>query len=412
MAAALPNIQSVSLGGDVISRQRIFAATDAAHDHGAGWRTAGGGILARALGEAMTEDDFVARYSTESLDKTRYTNAEARIKAAYEVPFYPKTDSWKPGFVFAPFGPLPWLTAHDAGSSHPGQRPCLHYNLADTASRLRTLSSKPVFCKLPNLFLSAAELGTNPLYVEAVVFYGFSRFTSADWANTAMDSTKKAGSFNPQKDGGKVKCKILMKMSPAGNGAFAWYDLTDTSAASQPRSFTAAVESAKWTVLNMNAGYFMGNDKSAKLFDPAMDPAKILLATLAKLIGDMSTALASSAWMAQFHPGGTSAISNDWFDAWTGAVALNRQIPILGESGDRLQVWQGSDRNGATLYTGSRQDETKLQTARFTPSEVDPEQQRRFMEGRLQSLHDTLDNQYSELLANVNTYIEINIVKK
>ena len=402
-AAEPPNIQSVALADDVIARQKIFAATDAAHDHGPGWATAGGGILTQALdAAAMVEDAFIAQYSTTSTDGTRYKNAEARKSAKYDVPFYPRTDSWKPGFVFAPFGPrVPWLTAHDAGSSHPGQRPCLHFNLADTASRLRSRASKPVFCKLPNLFLSANDIGIKPEYVEVVVFYGFSLYTSADTGNAAGVKP-----FNDQKDGGKVKCKILVKMSPAGNGNFAWYDLTDVETASRPKSFSAAVASAKWKVLNTNAGYFMGNENSASLFTPDEDPTKVLLATIAKLIGDMTTALASSDWMAQFHPGGAKAISNDWIDAWTGEVAFSEPIPILGESGDRLQVWQGADRNGATLYTGSRQDENKMQTATFMPGQVDPEQQLLFMKGKLRFLHDTLDNQYSTLLAQVTTYMQ------
>ena len=400
---AVPNVQSVVLGQDVIDRQRIFAATDAAHDHGAGWATAGGGILTRALQPpAMTEVGFIEQYSTTSSDGTRYKNAEARRLAAYDVPFYPRTDSWEPGFVFAPFGPgESWLTAHDAGSSHPGQRPCLHFNLADTASRLRSKANEPVFCKLPNLFLSANDIGINPEYVEAVAFYGFSRYTNADTGNAAGVKP-----FNDQKDGGKVKCKILVKMSPAANRNFAWYDLTDVETASRPNSFSAAVASAKWKVLNTNAGYFMGNENSAGLFTPDADPTKVLLATIAKLIGDMTTALASSDWMAKFHPGGENAISNDWIDAWTGMVAFSGPIHILGESGDRLQVWQGADRNGATLYTGSRQNENKMQTATFIPGQVDPGQQRRFMEGKLQFLHDTLDNQYSTLVAEVNTYIQ------
>jgi len=369
----------------------------------------------------MDEATFVLEYSVQSVDRTRYTNADARKSAAYDVPFYPKTDSWKPGFVFAPFGAgVPWLTAHDAGSSHPGQRPCLHYNLADTASRLRSKASKPVFCKLPNLFLSAAELGTNPRYVEAVVFYGFSRFTEGDWRDAAMDGKKAEKGFSLQQEGGKVKCKILMKMSPTGNKAFAWYDLTDTKAASQPRSFSDAVANAKWKVLNTNAGYFMGNEKSAVLFTPgtdpkaieaSKDPAKILLATMAKLIGDMSTALASSAWMAQFHPGGDNQISKNWIDAWTGVdvvVGIPRPVNILGESGDRLQVWQGSDRNGATLYTGSRQDANKLQTATFIPSRVDPDRLLNYIKAGIAVFHATLDNQYSTLLAEVNTYIDNN----
>jgi hypothetical protein len=239
--------------------------------------------------------------------------------------------------------------------------------------------------------------------------------------NAAVSTKKKKEGppvFSPQEDGGKVKCKILMKMSPAGNGAFAWYDLTDTKAASQPQSFSAAVANAKWKVLNTNAGYFMGNENSAVFFNPpaadakaieaSRDPAKILLATMAKLIGDMSTALASSEWMAQFHPGGSNALSDNWIDAWNGVPVVDLPIPvnILGESGDRLQVWQGSDRNGATLYTGSRQDENNMQTAKFIPSHVDPDRLLNSVKSGLAALHATLDYQYSTLLMEVNRYLD------
>jgi len=413
VAAAVPDLQSPVLDNSVITRQRIFSATDAAHDHKGPWATAGGGILVRALApaaSALSEDVFIQTYSTTSADGTRYTNADTRKASRYDVPFYPRTDAWSPGFVFAPFGlGVPWLTAHDAGSSHPGQRPCLHFNLADTAARLRSKASKPVFCRLPNLFLSAADLGTDPTYVEAAVFYGFSLFTGADWRDAAMDSKRRAKSFNPQKDGGKVKCKILVKMSPAANGNFAWYDLTDTGTAPRPQSFGAAVAAAKWKVLNMNAGYFMGNENSEELFTPDEDPAKVLLATIAKILGDMTTAIASSEWMARFHPGGPNAVSPRWFDAWTGGEAPDVQVPIdvLGESGDRLQIWQGSDRNGATLYTGSRQDENKMQIATFTPGNkgLDPAALRQTMINKLDAMLSTMDNQYSTLLAEIDKYI-------
>jgi len=230
--------------------------------------------------------------------------------------------------------------------------------------------------------------------------------------NAAVSTKKKKGElvFSPQEDGGKVKCKILAKVSPAGNGAFAWYDLSDTDATSHPQSFSTAVATAKWKVLNTNAGYFMGNEKSAEIFVEGAPPIKVLLATLAKLIGDMSTALASSEWMALFHPGGRNEISEKWIDAWTGSDVDDLVLPvnILDESGDRLQEWQGSDRNGATLYTGSRQDDNNMQTARFRPSPlgIAPDALLRITKANLQHLRSSIFDQYSELVANLNGYIE------
>jgi len=411
-AAAVPDLQSPKLPDDVIARQRELAAADASHDHGAGWSTAGGGVLTRALKDvALTEDGFVRTFSVPgSGPDPRYNFAAERLKAQYNVPFYPKTDTWSPGFVFKPFGPAvkSWLTVHDAGSAHPGQQPCLTWNLVDTASRLRSKASNPLYCKLPNIFLSGEDIGVNTAYVETIVLYGFSEYTQEDVPNTA--GLKGDYRFSDQADGGKVKCKTLVKMDPTGRGNFAWYDLTDTETTSRPQTFKNALGLAKWKVLNTNAGYFMGNNNSEALFTVGESREKVLLATLAKLIGDMMTAVGSSKWVKQFHPGGDMQISLGWIPLWrTNIAPPPGRMNILGESGDRLAIYQISDRNGAALYTGSRQDASKMQTATFTPSDegIDPATLLAGMRAKLEDIKATIDGQFSAFLETVNKYVVI-----
>ena len=408
-AAAGDDVQSPELAPDIVSRGRILSATDAKHDHDKEWSTAGEGILTRLLGpaeSALSEHGFVAAYSKQSEDRTRFTNADIRLQSQYFVLFYPRTASWSPGFVFEPFGPgVKWLTVHDAGSSHPGQRPCLTWNLVDTASRTRDKASKPVYCRLPNVFFSAQDIGVNPTYVDKLVMYGFSRYTAAD-VNEAAGVSKP---YNPQKDGGKVKCKVLVKMRVSPDAAFAWYDLTDTDTTSRPQSFSVAVASAKWKVLNTNTGYFMGNLNSKALFTPTEKPIKVSAATLAKLIGDMMSVIGSSPWAMQFHPGGAHAMEGArWLDAWsTGAAEdVPDKMPILNESGDTLENWQGMDRNAPSLFTGSPQDENKRQSATFTPGPegISPEAILDAMKVKIRRVRFLIDDQFSKLLTELDNY--------
>jgi hypothetical protein len=255
------------------------------------------------------------------------------------------------------------------------------------------------------VFFSAQDIGVNPIYVDKLVMYGFSRYTEAD-VNEAAGVKKP---YSPQKDGGKVKCKVLVKMRVSPDAAFAWYDLTDTDTTSRPQSFSAAVASAKWKVLNTNTGYFMGNLNSKALFTPTEKPIKVSAATLAKLIGDMMSVIGSSPWAMQFHPGGAHAmVGARWLDAWSTGVAedVPDKVPILNESGDTLENWQGTDRNAPSLFTGSPQDENKQQSATFTPGPegISPEAILEAMKGKTRRVKLLINDQFSNLQSELDNY--------
>jgi hypothetical protein len=282
------------------------------------------------------EDEFVKNITTKKIPDEYYLNRDERLENRLRGFFTTRMEclvNKKPlHFKDSPNTSLTFV--YDQGP-HPvnyfekAVNGMFISDAVDTASKLSKRSQRPVLFTTPKIELPGSYIGFNENVVRTVIFSDFKGFTD------------------------QVGCRVIIEARLNDNSEYRWFDLSQKFDSTNNnligyRKFGDARPNANFKKSNdKNTGFFIGNANAKKLLEnEKLKPILALCLVVAKILGDFSSALASS-------PGITSK--------YTGATQLYGQKDqisnpdmIIHASGDRLCSLESSRQGGNSIKTSPR----------------------------------------------------------
>jgi hypothetical protein len=200
----------------------------------------------------------------------------------------------------------------------------------DTAPKLTKQSQRPVLFTTPQNIITVpgSYIGFNENIVRSVVF----------------------SDFKGVKD--QVQCKVIIQASLDGEN-FRWFDLSQKFDATSKKliGYTIlndAMVNAKYKESNSrNTGFFIGNANAEKLLgNKDLKPILALCLVAAKILGDFSSALASSPTITSQYTGAK--------ELYGAKNQISNPEMIIHASGDRLCSLEASRQGGNSIKTSPR----------------------------------------------------------
>jgi hypothetical protein len=203
----------------------------------------------------------------------------------------------------------------------------------DTAPKLTNQSQRPVLFTTPQnvIKVPGSYIGFNEDVVQSVVFSDFS---------SVLD---------------KVQCKIIIRARLNDQSLYRWFDLSQNFKENNTGliGYTLlddARTNAKFKRSNdKNTGFFIGNANARKILEKPTDQVKPIVAlciVVAKLLGDFSSALASSPIIHQTYTSGRKMYGNE--------EPISIPEMVIHVSGDRLCSFEALRQDADTIKTSPR----------------------------------------------------------
>ena len=248
----------------------------------------------------------------------------------------------------------------------------------DTAPKLTKSSQRPVLFTTPQniITLPGSYIGFNESIVRSVVFSDF---------KGGVD---------------QVQCKVIIEASLGGE-KFRWFDLSQKFDAGKTNNLIGytllsdAIRSAKYKESNSrNTGFFIGNANAKKLLEnQSLKPIVALCIVVAKVLGDFSSALASSPRITTQYTGATKL--------YGGRGQISNPDIIIHASGDRLCSLEASRQGGNSIKTFPRNSDgiIPIQYTPGTSANIKIDYKQRF-----NTIHTEIIQRFNDLLVDLNAF--------
>jgi hypothetical protein len=250
----------------------------------------------------------------------------------------------------------------------------------DTAPKLTNPSQRPVLFTTPQnvIVVPGSYIGFNEDIVQSVVFSGFSSVTD------------------------KVQCKIIIRARLNDQSLYRWFDLSQNFEENNTgligyTLLNDALTNAKFKRSNdKNTGFFIGNANARKILEKPTDQVKPIVAlciVVAKLLGDFSSALASSPTIKKTYTDGRKMYGNQ--------ELISIPEMIIHVSGDRLCSFEALRQDADTIKTSPRNTDGII-PIKYTPgvnSDVPIDYKQRF-----DTIHTEIIQRFKDLLIDVNAF--------
>jgi hypothetical protein len=248
----------------------------------------------------------------------------------------------------------------------------------DTAPKLTKSSQRPVLFTTPQniITLPGSYIGFNESIVRSVVFSDF---------KGGVD---------------QVQCKVIIEASLGGE-KFRWFDLSQKFDAGKTNNLIGytllsdAIRSAKYKESNSrNTGFFIGNANAKKLLEnQSLKPIVALCIVVAKVLGDFSSALASSPRITTQYTGATKL--------YGGRGQISNPDIIIHASGDRLCSLEASRQGGNSIKTFPRNSDgiIHIQYTPGTSANIKIDYKQRF-----NTIHTEIIQRFNDLLVDLNAF--------
>jgi hypothetical protein len=336
------------------------------------------------------EDQFVNQVLRGPISETYFLNRTERLQEQVngfltpqleclvnDTPFIPFRGTNSENIVF-PYDQGPALFKYFKGAKN-----CLFFSDAvDTAPKKTKSNSQPYWAPLPGdlgnghtgFTIQGVDLGFNPNVVRTVAF--------AD--------------FIGDKTAGRVGCKVLIEV---GNDqkVFRWYDLANQDTNNRPSVLGDALENARIKMSNKPTGFFIGNEEGALLLaDENRRPIAHLCTVVAKILGDISVGIASSAQMRQYYT------DLQWRSLYSDSPLDPKPTRFIHNTGDRTSSMEASRLGGDALYTSPMREGSA--PFRFIPGESTVARQEvpETFIARIRAVRDEINTRYDALIADLD----------
>jgi hypothetical protein len=249
----------------------------------------------------------------------------------------------------------------------------------DTAPKLTKSSQRPVLFTTPQniITLPGSYIGFNESIVRSVVFSDFK------------------GSVD------QVQCKVIIEASLGGE-KFRWFDLSQKFDAGKSNNLIGytllsdARVNAKYKESNSrNTGFFIGNANAKKLLEnQTLKPIVALCIVVAKVLGDFSSALASSPEITTKYTGATKLYGRN-------REQISNPDMIIHASGDRLCSLEASRQGGNSIKTFPRNINgiIPIQYTPGTSANITIDYKQRF-----NTIHTEIIQRFEDLLIDLNAF--------
>ena len=251
----------------------------------------------------------------------------------------------------------------------------------DTAPKLTNQSQRPVLFTTPQnvIQVPGSYIGFNEAVVRSVVFSGFSSF----------------------KD--KVQCKIIIHARLNDQSPYRWFDLSQNFEENNTgligyTLLNDALTNAKFKRSNdKNTGFFIGNANARKILEKPTDQVKPIVAlciVVAKLLGDFSSALASSPTIRKTYTDGRKMYGNQ-------EEPIRIPEMVIHVSGDRLCSFEALRQDADTIKTSPRNTDGII-PIQYTPG-VDANEEIDYKQ-RFDTIKAEIIQRFNDLLIDVNAF--------
>ena len=248
----------------------------------------------------------------------------------------------------------------------------------DTAPKLTNRSQRPVLFKTPGNIIQVpgSYIGFNENVVKSVIF----------------------SDLKSSKD--QVECRVIIQARLNDQSPYRWFDLSQKfeETGNKLIGYTLssdALTNAKFKQSNArNTGFFIGNANAKKLLENKdLKPIVALCVVVAKILGDFSSALASSPRIKSQYTGATKMYGQ------------GEQIPtpemIIHASGDRLCSFEALRQDADTIKTSPRNSDGII-PIQYTPG-VNANQAINY-KARFDTIHTEITKRFDDLLLDVNAF--------
>jgi len=247
----------------------------------------------------------------------------------------------------------------------------------DTAPKLTNRSQRPVLFTTPGKIIEVpgSYIGFNENVVKSVIFSDFRSY------------------------GDQVGCKVIIQASLNGKD-FRWFDLSQKfeETGNKLIGYTLrehALTNAKFKQSNArNTGFFIGNANAKKLLENKnLKPIVALCVVVAKILGDFSSALASSPRIKSQYTGAKKMYGQ--------GEQIDTPEMIIHASGDRLCSFEALRQDADTIKTSPR-NSYGIIPIQYTPG-VNANQAINY-KARFDTIHTEITKRFDDLLLDVNAF--------
>ena len=248
----------------------------------------------------------------------------------------------------------------------------------DTAPKLTNRSQRPVLFTTPGNIIQVpgSYIGFNENVVKSVIF----------------------SDLKSSKD--QVECRVIIQARLNDQSPYRWFDLSQKfeETGNKLIGYTLprdALTNAKFKQSNArNTGFFIGNANAKKLLENKdLKPIVALCVVVAKILGDFSSALASSPRIKSQYTGATKMYGQ--------GEQIDNPEMIIHASGDRLCSFEALRQDADTIKTSPRNSDGII-PIQYTPG-VNANQAINY-KARFDTIHTEITKRFDDLLTDVNAF--------